>query len=290
MFHVRARRPLGGGTMALCVCLCACVWAPAASAGVTGVCPDGSIFIVQTRAQIPCTGAKIVEPSKVPPLRPENLPRPYLWEVYRERADTTRNPYHLLESAEQVRQASPGSDPNAAPSGPSGQGADPQHARISRSRPADPQPAELGLSDGEVRDLFMLVELSQRQVPVSFIEGVPGREEIRVSFAHSHAFVDRALEAGLLPPTSVSPVLLFSAVATRESEFHPNFTLVQGHIAFQPDLRDQGQMGLLRGALGRQEPGAVVLGYLVLPEDFALEAPLDVYWNDRRIEAPRFLP
>ena len=251
-----------------------------AHAAITGVCPDGSIFIVQTRAQVPCKGAREVEPSKVPPMRPENLPRPYLWEVYREQVDTERNPYHLLDRAEQVRRATPGHNAPqtaAAPPAPT-----PQFA---------PEPApstDLGLSDGEERDLFMLVELSQQHVPATFIEGEGGREALRLSFAHSQAFEDRARHAGIVAPASANPVLLWTAVASHPASFHPHFTLVQGHAAFQPDPHDGEQMGILRGAPGQQEPGAVVLGYLVLPDDFSLASPVDLYWDDRRLEHVQF--
>ena len=60
--------------------------AAAADAGsITGVCPDGSVFVVRNPASIPCTQARRVEPHRVPPMRPENLPRSYLWDVYREK-------------------------------------------------------------------------------------------------------------------------------------------------------------------------------------------------------------
>ncbi len=245
---------------------------------LAGVCPDGSVFIVQRASQIPCTGAKQVEPSKIPPLRPENLPRPYLWEVYREKADVGRNPYHLLERADEVRRgetARPG-DALGAPVA----SAPPPMARVDRVR-------DLGLSEGEVRDLFMVVELSQQRSPVHLVDGDPGRERLRVSFAHSRAIADRAVQGGLVSAGGSSRVLLFSAVAAHSAEFHPNFTLVQGRLAFQPDATDTRQLGFLRGEIGPQQPDAVVLGYVVLPDGFDLSRPLDLYWNDRRIESAR---
>ena len=266
------------------------VQAASAAAAITGVCPDGSVFIVQTRAQIPCAGAKEVEPSQVPPMRPENLPRPYLWEVYRERTDTGRNPYHLLDRADAVRRGTEAAGqpaPQGATASTRGAPLDPQPEA---ARAGARQPTQLGLSDGEVRDLFFLVELSQQYAPVAFVEGIPGRERLRVSFAHSEAFSERVRQSGLVAPASSSPVLLFSSVAGDAISFHPNFTLVQGHLAFQPDLRDPSQMGLLRGSPGRQEVEGVVLGYLVLPDGFSLDRPLDLYWDDRRIEAAQLRP
>ena len=55
---VRAALALLGGVLA----------SSGATAGITGVCPDGSIFIVRKAAQIPCKGAKRVDPSDVPPV------------------------------------------------------------------------------------------------------------------------------------------------------------------------------------------------------------------------------
>ena len=52
-----------------------------AVASVSGVCPDGSMFIVQRAESVPCEGAKAVDPMDVPPMKPAYLPRPYGWEV-----------------------------------------------------------------------------------------------------------------------------------------------------------------------------------------------------------------
>ena len=60
--------------------LAALLAAAPASAAISGVCPDGSIFIVQSADAIPCRGAKRVDPQDLPPLQPELLPRPYGWE------------------------------------------------------------------------------------------------------------------------------------------------------------------------------------------------------------------
>ena len=73
-----------------------------ARAGITGVCPDGSIFIVQRADQVPCSEARRVEPHEVPPIKPEFLPRPYAWEVFHERQNPN-NPYNLVDQAREVR-------------------------------------------------------------------------------------------------------------------------------------------------------------------------------------------
>ncbi len=273
--HTRTRSRIGAALGALVA-----LGAADAAHALAGVCPDGSIFIVQSAAQIPCEGAKEVEPSKMPPLRPENLPRPYLWEVYRERADVGRNPYHLLERADDVRRGGP-----ATASTPPPPVAAPPPSEPVRSAPD--RVRQLGLSEGEVRDLFVLVELSQQRSPVHFVEADGGRERLRVSFAHSRAFRDRAEQGGLVEPGTTRDVLLFSSVAARRSEFHPHFTLVQGPHAYQPSAGDTRELGLLRGAVGPQARDAVALGYIILPDGFDLSRPIDVYWNDRRIESAR---
>ena len=115
---------------------------PNASA-ISGVCPDGSVFIVQRAADIPCKQARRVEPSQVPPLRPENLPTPYLWQVYREKQNEN-NPYNLIERAERVRGGlAQGAAPEAAPSAPQAEpGASrlPQVAAAPPTTPAPPAP------------------------------------------------------------------------------------------------------------------------------------------------------
>src|SRR5690606_6186352 len=140
--------------------------APAPAAAITGVCPDGSVFIVRRQADVPCREAKQVEPSQVPPLRPENLPRAYLWEVHRQKIDEN-NPYNLVDRAEKVRTlgnadvggvAAPlgAPAPGAAPSAPL-----PQVAAApppTPPAPRGPRPSDLALTDGELRDLFYLVE------------------------------------------------------------------------------------------------------------------------------------
>ena len=57
------------------------VSAPAAAEALSGVCPDGSIFIVQRHADIPCKRAKLVDSAELPPIRPQLLPRPYMLPV-----------------------------------------------------------------------------------------------------------------------------------------------------------------------------------------------------------------
>jgi len=259
------------------------------ASAITGVCPDGSIFIVGRRSQIPCEDAKEVESSKVPPLRPHHLPRPYEWEVYREQADTRRNPYHLIERGEEVRR---GSAPIGGEQGTGTAGNPPPRPPVpqvaARNPVAAPQTnfGNLGLNDGEIRDLFFVVELSQREAPATFVEETAsGREGVRVSFAHSEAFAERAERVTLVQRGDRRAVLLFSVVAAEGGAFHPNFTFVQGHQAYRPDRTDGRQLGLVKGEAGPLAANDTLLGYVVLPADIDLGRPVDLYWNDRRLEA-----
>jgi hypothetical protein len=79
--------------------------------------------------------------------------------------------------------------------------------------------------------------------------------------------------------------VLFRAEARRAGPVHGNLTFVQGHVAFHPDLQNPAQFGVIDGALGELDAGQRVLGYAVLPAHLDASAPLDVYWDDRRITA-----
>jgi len=260
--------------------------APGARA-LTGVCPDGSIFIVQSASDIPCKKAKRIEPHEVPPVRPENLPRPYLWEVHREKLDQN-NPYNLVDRAEQMRKLGATSDPSEAPS-PSGalasRGATPPPVSSAPPpAPAKPLPpsAQIGLTDGELRDLFYLVELSQEHVPATFTSPTQGGAEgMRVSFAYSQAFEQR-LRAATTPRGNA---LLFSVQSAAPGQFQPNFTFVQGHTTFTPRREDPSQLGVLQGHAGAQNAKDLALGYVVLPPEIEIAKPIDVYWNDSRLAA-----
>lgn len=268
---------------------------PGAAPAITGVCPDGSVFVVRRQADVPCREAKRVEPSKVPPLRPENLPRAYLWEVHRQRIDEN-NPYNLVDRAEKVRTlgnadlaigAAP--PPAAATTGaPAGEAALPQVAAAPPAAPppSAPRPSELALTDGELRDLFYLVELSQKRAPATFLRaGAAGDDSLRVSLAWSQAFDERLRSAGAAPGTA----LLFLADANAAERFLPNFTFVQGQATYSPRRDDPSQLGVLSGQLGDLGAEDLVLGYVILPPSLDVSRPLDVYWDDRQL-ATTFRP
>lgn len=259
-----------------------------ALAALTGLCPDGSVFIVQSAAAIPCRGAKLVDPNEVPPLRPELLPSPYTWQVYNE-SRNPNNPYNLIDAARQIR-AMDGGEEGAQTELPAvGTGPKAEEHAEARS-PREVGPLDLGLADQELRDLFQIVQLSQEYTPASFArETADGTGIFEVFVAHSAAFEKRLREAwasrgGL----GGSRVLLFAALSKQPEEFYANFTFVQDHLTFQPDAGSPRQLGILQGRLGSLQANELVLGYAVLPAQIDLGTELDIYWNDRRVAA-RFL-
>jgi hypothetical protein len=266
----------------------------AAPAAMTGLCPDGSVFIVQTAEAIPCRGAKLVNPDEVPPMRPEYLPSPYTWQVYNQ-TRSPNNPYNLIDAARQIRAMEGGPEdpptpPSAVSSAPPEASSAAPTAEVAEAKPAAPVlPLDLGLGDQELRDLFQIVQLSQEYTPASFArETADGRGLFNVSLAHSAAFENRLRDAwasrgGL----AGGRVLLFTALSKHPEEFFANFTFVQNHLTFQPDAASARQLGILQGRLGPLQGNELVLGYVVLPEQMELSAELDIYWNDRRI-TPRF--
>ncbi|MCP3983161.1 MAG: hypothetical protein GY723_02170 [bacterium] len=262
---------------------------------ITGICPDGSLYIVQSAAKVPCRNSKRVRPEDVPPVRPQYRPTPYTWDVWNQRNDPN-NPYNLIDSARQVREfqaALPGletapapgmaSQPNPAGSGAAGSATAP----VASAPRGDVRPLDLGLSDQELRDLHRIVELSQEHAPAHIgRRTADGKGIFEVAFAHSRAFegvLHRAWSSrgGL----AQGPVLIFTARSKRPEAFHANFTVLQGHLSYQPDARDARQLGILQGRLGDLEANEIVTGYVVLPDAMDLSKDVELYWNDRRTRA-----
>jgi hypothetical protein len=270
----------------LAAALALCAFAGAARGdSVTGVCPDGSIYVVQHESQIPCKHSKQLEPGEVPPVRPSYLPKPHTWQVWAEQNDPN-NPYNVVDQAAQVRalgagQAPPGTGASAGP-----ESAAP--APVSAAPPREVGPLELGLAEQDLADLFAIVELSQQRAPARFERETAGGEGVsRVAFARSRAFEQRLLEAqAARGARAEGHVLLFTARSNRAQEFWPNFTFVQQHITFQPDAANDRQLGVLQGHLGQLNEGEVVLGYITLPGTMDLDASeLEIYWDDRHTTA-----
>ncbi len=256
------------------------IGAGAAHASHTGVCPDGSIYVVHDVRQIPCADAKPVESHEVPPIRPHYLPQPYTWKVWNER-HSPENPYNVIDSARQVREL------DAAPPAP-GQGEAPAPGGTAAPQAAltpAAAPVSLGLAEAELRDLFQIVELSQERVPARLARETAGGQGVfEVAFAHSPAFEALLRESftarGGLP---AGAVLLFSARSVQAEEFYASFTFLQRHLSYQPDATDARQLGVLQGRLGALGAGEVVLGYVALPANFDPAGELDIYWDDRHL-------
>lgn len=284
------------GRQLLSCALWLAVSAPSA-ASITGVCPDGSIFIVQHESQVPCARSKRMEPSEVPPVRPEYLPKPYTWRIWNE-ANDPNNPYNVIDQARKVRELTGGESARAAAAG-IGAEPDPGGGVASGARegaapvpvaPAprrDVGPLDLGLGAQDLADLFAIVELSQERAPARFERETAGGEGVsRVAFARSRAFEQQLLEAtAARGGLAGEQVLLFAARSNRPQEFYPNFTFVQAHMTFAPDATTERQLGVLQGHLGQLEAGEVVLGYIVLPSTLDLGQALEIYWDDRHTKA-----
>jgi hypothetical protein len=301
--HPSSRAPARAAGAALgAALLCA---GPTLAESISGVCPDGSIFVVRSAAAIPCAEARRVEPEHVPPIKPQYLPRPYAWEVFQSRQDPN-NPYNLVGSegvapgATPAPTAPPGARPPPQAAGAPQAGGAPQTAgapQVAAAAPAlpgapPPQPpaaapaAHLELGNDEIRDLLAIVELSQERAPATLAEPDAAEPEMLLRLARSRAFEARLRDAWTAAGLAVAgPVLVFAAEARAPISFYANLTFAQGHVAYHPDPDDRRQLGVLRGRQGDLAAGEITLGYVVLPETTDLAEPMDIYWNDRRITA-----
>ena len=270
-FFLEYNRKVKGAVAFLGFLLLALPSPPLAASSIAGVCPDGSVFIVSKKADIPCRRARLVEPSEIPPLRPELLPRPYPWMVDQE-ARNPNNPYNLLEAAEAVRalHGHKGSSiPDSTAEAPA-----PSHAVVPLRLPAE-----------EVEALIELVDLRQSIIPATLrAEDALGRGRLEVQFAYSRAFETHALEWLDSDPAQGS-VVLFAVRALETGEFYPSFFFLQHSEGFRPDPGKAREVGFLIGSPGPLEPGAIRVGYVVLPGRFRPSEPMELWWNDRRVEA-----
>jgi hypothetical protein len=262
----------------------------AADSTLSGVCPDGSIFVVQSRGSVPCTNPRFVDSADMPPLRPHLLPRPYAWYVDQETRNPN-NPYNLVEAAEKIRAArlgpKPGSEAERAALSPP----EPAPALNATVRPLPttpeppaPAPAMLQLADDELRDLVRLIGLRQADSPAQLeIADARGDARMRIQLAYSAAFESYAL-ATLGPDPAASHVIVFAALAESDAEFQPNFFVVQSGRTFRPDPTSPSELGFLLGAAGKLPAGELAVGYLVVPASFDPQAPIELFWNDRSVE------
>ncbi|HXK21618.1 MAG TPA: hypothetical protein VMS55_02955 [Myxococcota bacterium] len=271
--------------------------ATARAESITGVCPDGSVFIVQSRSAIPCRDPKLVDPHEVPPMRPEFLPRPYGWDVF-QRETNPNNPYNQVitrgttpqppqATAPQVSAAPPSATPSVSPrSAPAPESTAPTPVAVASAQPR-PAVFKVSLAPEELTQLAGIVEAWQARAPATLVKpGASAPQGMLLRVAHSAALEGRIADAlAQSGETAHGPVLAFQSLAHERGDFFANLTFVQGHVAFHPDPADAKQIGVLSGAPGPQAAGQSVLGYVVLPANVDLSRPLDVYWDDRRITA-----
>jgi hypothetical protein len=252
------------------------------------------MFIVQRAESVPCRDAKAVEPSDVPPMKPEYLPRPYGWEVFYRKNDPN-NPYNLIHTqppeppAPVHRTQDERTDPRRSREQPVNEAGAPGRS----SFPSGAAPvvrsgkridgSALDLVDTEVEDLAMIVELSQRGAPAAFTDdGSQGRVRLARSLAFEARMREHLVGRG---QASGGPVVLFFADADSGGSFYGNLTFVQNGMAFHPSNDNPHELGVIRGRLGPLENGGSVLGYVALPEWLDPSHPIDVYWNDRLLTA-----
>jgi len=264
--------------MALFLSICVGENDLAGAESLAGVCPDGSVFIVKRASDVPCRRAKLVDPSEVPPLRPELLPNPYTWMIDQQSRDP-HNPYNLIDAAEKIRALRAGESvpqKNQAAIGP-GQAPAPQVTA--------PSPATVRFSESQLRDISRLVALRQRLAPAKLrIEDVHGREQLEIEMAFSPSVEGQVL-AALRESSGKRRVLMFAARSMAADEFYPNFFIVQGAMTFRPDPARGQEVGFLIGEAGALAPSERVVGYLMIPAKFDPSQPMDLWWNDQSVSA-----
>jgi hypothetical protein len=260
----------------------------AADSTLSGVCPDGSIFVVQSRGSVPCSNPRFVDSADLPPLRPHLLPRPYTWYVDQE-ARNPNNPYNLVDAAEKIRAARLGSKPEsesdrAAQAPPLSAPERNAAVRPPTPEPPVPTPAVLQLPDDELRDLVRLIGLRQADSPAQLeIADARGDERMRIQLAYSAAFEAYAL-ATLGRDPAANHVIVFASLAESDTQFQPNFFVVQNGRTFRPDPTSPSELGFLLGEAGKLPAGELAVGYLVVPASFDPQAAIELFWNDRSIE------
>ena len=263
---------------------------------IAGLCPDGSAFVVSRREDAPCRDAKFVEASDLPPLRPQYLPRSQAWQLNRQARDEN-NPYNLVDRREVVKNPrgetttareaqTPKSQGTPAKPGAAFAGAS---TPVTTPAPAVEPPAPSGpafsLDEAELRDLTRLIVLRQQVAPAELaVEDVRGRPQLFLRYAYSPSFETRAVRALGLDPAR-SRVLLFSARSESDVEFYPNFSAIQDGVSFRPEPSRASELGFVLGAPGTLGAGRIAIGYLVLPARVDPARPLELWWNDRKLEA-----
>jgi hypothetical protein len=265
-----------------------------ADSTLSGVCPDGSFFVVQSRSAVPCAQPHFVDAADLPPLRPHLLPRPYAWYVDQETRNPN-NPYNLVEAAEKIRAARLGPKPGSEEAREAQQAArpapTPAPAPNVASRSLAPTTAPqssvapaIQLSDEELRDLVRLIGLRQSDSPAQLsISNARGDAKLRIQLAWSAAFESHAL-ATLGRNPAANHVIVFAALAEEDTDFQPNFFVVQSGRTFRPDPTSATELGFLLGHAGKLPSGELAVGYVVVPASFDPHATMELFWNDRSVE------
>jgi hypothetical protein len=264
----------------------------AADSTLSGVCPDGSFFIVQSRGAVPCTHPRFVDAADMPPLRPHLLPRPYAWYVDQETRNPN-NPYNLVDAAEKIRAARLGPNPGSEEEKAAPQTAQPSPAPAANvaarslaptTAPQSAAPAALQIADDDLRDLVRLIGLRQTDSPAQLsISNARGNAKLRIQLAYSASFESFAL-ATLGRDPAANHVIVFAALAEEDTDFQPNFFVVQSGRTFRPDPTSPSELGFLLGHAGNLPTGELAVGYAVVPASFDPHAAMELFWNDRSVE------
>ena len=178
-------------------------------------------------------------------------------------ARNPNNPYNLVDAAEKIRAARQGPKPGseAEQAARAARAPEPAPAQNATVRPltAPPEPAPatalLQLADDELRDLVHLIGLRQTDSPAQLsVSDARGDARLRIQLAYSAAFESYAL-ATLGRDPAANHVIVFAALAESDTEFQPNFFVVQGGRTFQPDPTREQRLGFVLGEPGKLPGG-----------------------------------
>jgi hypothetical protein len=115
------------------------------------------------------------------------------------------------------------------------------------------------------------------------IQDARGDAVMRIQLAWSSAFEAFAL-AGLQRDANASHVIVFAALAEKDTDFQPNFFAVQDGRTYRPDPTNSSELGFVLGGPGSLPAGELVLGYFVVPHSFDPHARMELFWNDRSVD------
>jgi len=150
--------------------------------------------------------------------------------------------------------------------------------------PAPAAAPALALGDDDLRDLVRLIGLRQADSPAELaISDARGDARLRIQLAYSSAFEAYALDT-LQRDRAAGHVIVFASLAEKDTEFQPNFFVVQGGRTFRPDPSRSAEIGFLVGKAGKLPAGELAVGYVVVPPSFDPRERMELFWNDRSVE------